>query len=226
MSHESHELAWTATGRAHIELPTGDLVAHAGQAVWIPAGHEHRVRCDRETLLLPVWLPRSRQATPTKPCTIARTPALDDLVRQVLSPPGALTANPRAGGVKATRALLHDLAETISAAQHTTARMPTDPRALRVAQALLADPADRREVDEWANEVGLSGRSLQRLFTTQTGLPLMRWRVAVRMQRAADDLARGAGVAEAAERVGFASASAFRACFEAHFGQPPSRCRP
>ena len=76
--------------------------------------------------------------------------------------------------------------------------MPRDARALKVAEALLAQPALDWSIEAWGREVGASGRTLARLFTEQTGLGFSRWRTQARLFEARRRLAEGRSVTEVA----------------------------
>ena len=100
-------------------------------------------------------------------------------------------------------------------------RPPTSRTALRVAEALRADPADRRTLREWGREVGASERTLARAFTAEAGLPFGRWRTRLRLQAALSMLAAGDPVSRVAGRVGYDTPSAFVAAFRRETGQTP-----
>jgi AraC-like DNA-binding protein len=101
--------------------------------------------------------------------------------------------------------------------------LPTDPRARQVADALLAEPADGRTIDQWGRLVGASGRTLARAFVEQTGMTFGRWRTEARLCAALPLLAGGATVAAVARHVGYASPGAFVATFRATVGTTPGR---
>ncbi len=101
--------------------------------------------------------------------------------------------------------------------------MPRDPRALRVARALLDNSSIDFDLDRWAEKAGASRRTLARIFRSDTGLGFAEWRARL---RAIDGLARlsdGASVAETAASVGYASPSAFSAMIHRTLGHAPRR---
>ena len=100
-------------------------------------------------------------------------------------------------------------------------RPPSDPRARDVADALLADPADPRTLQEWGHDVGASSRTLARAFVSDTGLSFGRWRTLVRLQASLPYLAERMPVSSVARRVGYCTTSAFVAAFRAHTGVTP-----
>jgi AraC-like DNA-binding protein len=99
--------------------------------------------------------------------------------------------------------------------------MPSEPRARRVADALLADPADGHTLAQWGGLVGASERTLRRTFLAETGLSFARWRTHARLRAAMPVLAAGQPVAAAARRAGYATPSAFVAAFRRTIGVPP-----
>ena len=101
--------------------------------------------------------------------------------------------------------------------------MPTDPRLLRVTQPLITNPADSRDLGDWANEVGASKRTLGRLFTAQTGMSFREWRQQRRLLRALELLAAGDNVTSIALDLGYENPSAFIAMFRRCLGTTPKR---
>lgn len=77
-------------------------------------------------------------------------------------------------------------------------------------------------VEDLASAVGMSRSQLHRKLTALTGLSPVEIIRKMRLERARDLLAQGAGnVSEVAYRVGFSSASYFSTCFSEHFGVAP-----
>jgi AraC-like DNA-binding protein len=101
-------------------------------------------------------------------------------------------------------------------------RMPAEERAREVADALAADPADNRTLEQWGQQVGASGRTLARAFIADTGLPFGRWRGLLRLQSALPALAAGQPVSNVARHVGYESVSAFGAAFRRETGMTPT----
>ncbi|BFO08574.1 hypothetical protein GGER_10840 [Serratia rubidaea] len=99
--------------------------------------------------------------------------------------------------------------------------MPQDARLLKIARALLDDPASTRRQSEWASWAGISVRSLSRLFMVQTGIGFARWRQQARIIRSLEALSRGTPVASVAADCGYDNVSAYIAAFRRHFGVTP-----
>jgi AraC-like DNA-binding protein len=99
--------------------------------------------------------------------------------------------------------------------------MPRDGRARALAAALIADPADDRDLAAWGRHVGAGARTLARIFAVETGLSFGRWRIQVRMRAALVHLAAGLPVSAVAPRVGYRTVSAFVAAFRQTLGVTP-----
>lgn len=69
---------------------------------------------------------------------------------------------------------------------------PTDSRARRVADFLLADPSDRASLAQLCKKAGASKRTIERLFRENLGMTLGKWRQQLRLMEAMRLLAGGA----------------------------------
>jgi AraC-like DNA-binding protein len=100
--------------------------------------------------------------------------------------------------------------------------MPADPRVRAIADQLIANPADQRELAAWADHVHAGVRTLSRLFLSETGVSFAQWRTRVRIRAAIQHLASGASVNATARAVGYRKPSAFIAAFRRATGQTPA----
>src|SRR3546814_8370581 len=82
---------------------------------------------------------------------------------------------------------------------------PRDVRLKRIAEALLADPADNRALGDWAKAAAASERTLARLFVRETGMTFGAWRERLRLTAAVARLAEGQPVTSVAFDLGYQS---------------------
>jgi AraC-like DNA-binding protein len=101
-------------------------------------------------------------------------------------------------------------------------RNPSDPRALRVAEVLLADPSDRRPLAQICKRTGASKRTVERLFQEDVGMTFGKWRQQLRLMQAMRFLAEGAKVTHAALESGYSTPSAFISMFRKALGTTPT----
>ena len=215
-THEDHQLAWAASGVLTVRTDAATWVLPPTRALWIPAGLRH------ETLSAGAATMRTLYVRPGL-CPISwpdftpvtASPLLAELIGYLEDPGIDEARRARA------EAVLTDLLQPVPMST-IDVRMPSDDRALRVARALTADPADGRTLTQWGREVGASARTLERGFLAGAGVPFARWRSLLRLQSAIPALAAGDPVSAVARRVGYESASAFVAAFRRETGTTPA----
>ena len=221
-THEDHQLAWAASGVLTVLTAEATWVLPPTRALWIPAGLPHETASDggratMRSLYIRPGLFRVSWSETGRPTPVAASPLLAELIGY-LGQPG-LDASRRAHA----EALLADLLTPVPV---TTIQvgLPDAVTARRVAEALRADPADRRTLREWGREVGASERTLARAFAAEAGVPFGRWRTLLRLQAALSMLAAGEPVSRVAGRVGYDTPSAFVAAFRRETGPDPGAC--
>lgn len=95
-----------------------------------------------------------------------------------------------------------------------------DKRIRKVADALMASPADETDTAGHALQVGLSSSRFQHLFKEQTGVPFRRYRLWMRLQGTMMKVLSGRTLTEAAHECGFSSSAHLSAAFKDMFGLP------
>lgn len=97
-------------------------------------------------------------------------------------------------------------------------------RRLQQATAILRSaPGENLTLDELAHKVHTSGRTLARLFVTETGMSFTRWRDYLKIINAIDRLARQRSITQTASELGYRSTSSFTTLFTRLVGLPPKR---
>ncbi len=214
-THSDHQLAWAASGVLTVLTGEATWVLPPTRALWIPAGLPHETASEGRATMRSLYIrPGLSPVRWTDPTPVAASPLLAELI-------GYLGEPDLAAGHRAHAEIL--LSDLLTPVPVTTiaVRLPSAPTARRVAQALRADPADRRTLQQWGREVGASERTLARAFAAEAGLPFGRWRTLLRLQAALSMLAAGEAVSRVAGRVGYDTPSAFVAAFRRATGQTP-----
>ena len=99
--------------------------------------------------------------------------------------------------------------------------MPKDPRALALAQSLLATPNEGTVLSLQCRKFGISLRTMQRLFRREVGVDFETWRRQARLMKAVELLAAGRSIKETAFGVGYRQSSTFVAMFRRSLGMAP-----
>jgi AraC-like DNA-binding protein/quercetin dioxygenase-like cupin family protein len=213
-----HQLIHAAAGALMVATAGGSWVVPSGWGVWVPAGMHHRIRAAGKARYRTVQIaPGVAPDLPAACAALAVSPLLRELILRVV----ALGALDRRDGVHTSIAWL--LIDEVRHAEVPPFGLP-EPRSIatRLAVDRLFSGGDVL-LSEVAREAGLSQRTLERRFLSETGMSLGRWRRRGAMLAAIERLAAGASVRQAGAAAGYATPSAFVAAFKAEFGETPGR---
>lgn len=213
-AHDWHELLWGARGTLTAQTADGFFAIATRQGLWIPAGVPHRVTAASGTSFFCTYLRPDLGAHLDRTAVAEIGPLLAELLAELHRAALDETAREHAERLAAS---------LVEPARHPSleVRLPGDDRARRVAESLLAEPADGRSLAEWGRTVGASERNLSRLFQAETGRSFADWRTDARMRAAVELLAAGLPVGAVGRRVGYANPSAFVQAFRRRFGRTP-----
>lgn len=191
-----------------------DWLVPPGYGIWIPGGIEHGGSIVREGETSAVHFTEHCPITWTEPTGVAIVPLLRELIAHLSG------IEPQDSSRALAEALLFQLLTPLTT-QDIQIAMPTDPRVRPIAERLLTDPGDTRDLDYWADYVHTSVRTLTRLFRSETGLGFGEWRTRVRIRAAIQLLGTGTPVNATARAVGYRRPSAFISAFRRVTGQTP-----
>lgn len=216
--HAWAQIAYPFRGSIQVEAQEMMWIVPPLRAVWIPPEIEHEVTMLGEVELRTIYVAPEAAPRAIDACAVIE---ISELTRALFE--ALLAADP----VKdERRRLITDLllVEVGRApALSLGLRMPRDRRLQALCQALAADPASPRTLEDWAGQVGASARTLARLFRDEMNLGFGAWRQQLRLERAIELMVRGLPLGEVAARMGYESQSAFSAMFRRALGVAPSR---
>lgn len=226
-SHRKSQLIYCCAGVMTVEGAHGQWVAPPNRCVWVPGGITHAIMINQAAAMRTLYVePDARPGLPAQPCTLAVSP----LMRELLLAAAIAGPIPRQGPDPAEFApgtpnfhLAQVLLDQILALPASELHLPypNDRRLLPICAALTADPADRRSLKEWAQAVGTSERTVERLFMAETGLTFHRWREQMRVLKSLTLLGSGRAVKNVALELGFANPSTFITMFRKTMGVTP-----
>ena len=218
--HLRAQVVYAAHGVMTVHTASGTWVVPPEQAVWVPAGTLHDVRCPGALRMRSLYIhPDAVSGLPAQCCVLGVPALLRELILRAVGfdPSGAATvAQSRLMSV-----ILDELRGLEPSPLHLP--LPADARLKSVTDALIRDPADGRSLRQWARRTGASDRTLARLFVRDTGMSFGHWRQQLRLLRAISLLAAGEAVTSVAYEVGYSSPSAFVAMFRRTLGATPGR---
>lgn len=217
--HARGQLLGAVRGLVTVGAASGQWVVPATHCVWIPPHHIHSLRSHGPFVGWSVYVAETRCTDlPANP----RTVKMSGLLRETISRAATWGDDVFSPAQDHVAEVILDEIRALPA-ERFGLPMPTDPRLLRIARALVDDPADTRRLDEWAIVAGTPVRTLTRRFPLETGFSFTEWRQRVRLMRALEMLADDIPVTTIALDLGYETVSAFIALFRRTFGVTPAR---
>ncbi len=218
-AHDHAQILYASAGVMSVTTRDKSFVIPPQRAVWLAPGVEHEVSCRGAVSLRTLYL-KPGTTKDSGGCRVFEVSRfLKALILEVASFAPLYDVDDREGAI--VRLLLDEIARMPNAPY--SAAMPTDYRLLRVCNAIIADPSDPRDIDDWAKLAGMGRRTFTRAFKRETGMGLAIWRQQVRLMEALSLLASGESVTRVAFEVGYDSPSGFSAMFRRAFGVAPSQ---
>lgn len=217
-SHPWLQFSYASHGVLDVHTDSGRYLAPPQRAVWIPAGVEHRVRCSAHTLIRSLYITRDVIPVALHQCRVVEvSPLLRELIHTFSLLPVEYDECGSDG--RLVRVLLDQLATAPEVASMLP--LPADPRLQAITNRLQQQPDDPTTLADWAGQLGVSEKTLSRLFSQQTGLTFRLWRQRLRLFSALPLLEQQEPVTEVALACGYESISAFISAFSQQFGCTP-----
>ena len=218
--HTREQLVYADRGVMSVKTVHGSWVVPPNRAVWVPSGLDHGVRPITDCRMLNAFFEPGVVANLPKTCAVVIVPpVLQELLRHASKIEDEYDENGPDGRIMDVIIDMVQSLETVPL--HLP--MPTDDRLKRIAEAIVAKPADNRSQAEWAKVSGASVRTIARLFPEQTGMSFSQWRQQARLMAALERLAAGEPVVRVALDLGYTSQSAFIAMFKKVLGTTPGK---
>jgi AraC-like DNA-binding protein len=187
----------------------------------VPAGEMHEIRHCGAVAMRTLYVDRAvADALSRRCCVVEVLPLLRELILAATAQDPDLP-DPSGRYPLLEQLILHELAAM--PAMPLNLPLPRDRRLAVICEALMAAPERRDTLDEWADRVGASRRTLARHFQAETGMSFATWRQQLRLIEALTRLAAGQPVTLVAQDLGYDSPSAFTAMFHRTLGRAPSR---
>lgn len=220
-SHARGQLFGATRGLLTVGVADAVWLVPSSHAVWLPPHLQHWASSHGPFEGWGAYVVEPLCATlPAAACTVRLSGLLREAVRRAAAWPLERHAPLRPDQGRVLDVILDEIRALPP--EPLSVPMPRDARLLRIAQALVADPASPRDLEQWAAWGALSARTLSRRFVLETGLTFSAWRQRARLMRALELLATGQPVGSVALDLGYATASAFIAAFRQSLGSTPS----
>ncbi len=217
--HDRDQLVYASRGVMTVRTAHGAWVVPTHRAVWIPATVPHSITMSGMVAMRTLYLkPGMARILPRSCCVVHVSPLLKELILHACALGALDKAIPWQGH------LIHVIVDQLGAIRVVPLLLPnpSDPRALRVARAVMDDPSERRPLTTLCRAAGTSKRTVERLFQKDIGMTFSKWRQQLRLMQAMRLLAEGAKVTHAALESGYSTPSAFISMFRKTLGTTPT----
>jgi len=218
--HDRAQLLATITGSIAVTTATGTYVVPPERALFVPAGVVHETRHLAATRLRTLYIsPDAGHGLPARTSVVHVGPLLRCLIDACMALPRDYDEAGAAGRLMSV--LLDEIAASDELPLHIP--LPETGPLRAMAEFILGEPADRRPIDYWARELGVSTRTLERRFKAESGMTVRAFRIQAKLFRALELLSQGLPVNQISDMLGFEAPSTFVAMFRRAFGVTPGR---
>jgi AraC-like DNA-binding protein len=223
-THDLHQIEYAFQGVVEVETSAAHFLLPPQQAVWIPAGLEHRTTLRQVRSVSVFFDPQMVRDAGDRARILAAAPVIREMIVY-----GARWPITRAVSDPIADAFFDALAVLVLdwLDHETPLCLPTstDPVVAAV-MAYTNTHLDGITAAEVCRAVGLSDRTLRRVFPASTGMTWRRYLLESRLLRSMALLAEpGRSVLDVATTVGFGSLSAFTRAFNTYTGDTPTGYR-
>lgn len=218
--HERDQLLYAIRGTMRLRTVEEAWIVPPAGAIYIPAGTPHTVSMHGDVDMRSLYIDAGNTQQHAKTLrAISVSNLLRELILALSEEP--VTYDPASRAGKIAKMIEMEIGRARELSLHFP--LPHDPRLQILCAELLANPSDRRTLNQWSQITGASPRTLARLFEHDLGMGFNQWRQRIRFHSALETISRGEPISRVAHQHGYRSASAFSAAFSKVMGASPSQ---
>lgn len=214
--HNKGQLLYAPSGCMSFSLLDSLSVLPPTKAVWIPPNTEHRAMMTNVVAYRSLYFDTAKFKAPDKLTIIEVNELLKALINTM-----ALWQwdKPEHEMTYYTQLFWQEF--SLAKRERFELPLPNDRRLNRLMQQLSQDGFLLPELNQLANCVGASSKTISRIFKVQTGMSYQEWKQQWRVLKSIELLCQNSPVSDVAHRMDFSSDSAFIAFFRKQTGQTP-----
>lgn len=217
--HDRIQLIHTLTGVIRVQTHEGIWITPPGRGVWIPAQKPHALLSSGEVKARGVFIESSTQNDLPDQCRVVAIPAL---LRELIS--SAMHIQSHIQPASRNERLLQLILDEVRLLPALAFNLPDpqSPKLQQLCQRIKENLALEWSLEESAQQLHISTKTLARHFQKETGLHFSHWVRQAKLMQAMIDLAMYKPVLNVALDLGYESPSAFSAMFKRETGMTPS----
>lgn len=217
-AHGSDQLIYATRGLMHVLSGNSTWLIPPQFALWIPSRRAHQLHMRSAVSMRTLYLRPGLVRRFGNSCHVLHVTSL--LREVIIETVAAGQLRMKNAYERALRDVLIHCLQNASPLP-TLVTLPTDPRAMKLTQIVLAEPGASRPLAALSSDAGIGVRTVQRVFRKELGIDFDSWRRQVRLTKAIELLVAGWSVKQTAFEVGYRQPSAFVEMFRATFGATP-----
>jgi len=217
-AHYSDQLIYATCGVMEVSTGQRLWLTPPHLAVWIPARTRHRIRMLRAVSMRTLYFRRGLAIRAAGGCAVLHiSPLLRELILEAIRIRDLRVKN------HCHRALRDLIVSQLQKASPVPMllTLPTESRALVVAQAYIAKQVEAPLLHALCKDAGVSVRTIERIFRKDVGMSFEVWRRQARLMKAMELLVKGNSLKQIASRVGYRQTSALVELFRQTLGTTP-----
>jgi len=216
--HPHAQLVHAVHGVMVVSTHEGQWIVPPTRGMWMPGGTTHWIRMVGHVQMRTAYIrPDAAPGLPDRCTVLGISPLLRELILAAIDIPLPYEPESRAG--RLTRLLLDEVLLVPTLPLHLP--YPTDAALRQICGALVKAPDTRLTLADWARQLAVDPKTIQRRFARETGMTFGQWRQQARLLAALEKLAAGTKVVDVALDLGYDSPGAFATMFRRQFGVPP-----
>lgn len=218
-SHDRIQLIHTLTGVIRIQTHEGIWIIPPGRGVWIPAHKPHALLSSGDVKARGVFIEDTLQHDIQNECRVVAIPAL---LRELIS--SAMDIQNEIQPESRNERLLQLILDEVRLLPALAFNLPDpqSPKLQQLCQRIKENLALEWSMEESAQQLHISSKTLARHFQKETGLHFSHWVRQAKLMQAMIDLAMNKPVLNVALDLGYESPSAFSAMFKRETSMTPS----
>jgi AraC-like DNA-binding protein len=217
------QLLFAERGAAIVRMPSEIRVLPRHRAIWIPPGVPVSIDVRKQVAFRTVYI--RTDCFPSRLCSGVLEGNVRSLARELILETCRISTLSLTD--ERHSHLAHLIVDEVAALDASPFQLPlpSDPRSRAAIEYIIVNqaPGEERNISLIAKTTGASVRTLQRLFSRETGMGFGQWIRRYRLLSAAQLLSEGYTVSETGQRIGYRSISAFVAAFHGEFAVTPGR---
>lgn len=217
-AHGSDQLIYAIRGVMQVSAGPCVWLIPPHFGIWVPARTCHSIKMPEAVSMRTLYMRRGLGARLPATCTVIHvTPLLRELIVEIVR---LRELRMRDRLHCALRDLLLWQLESASA-MPTHLTLPQDPRARAIAETVIGNPAERQTLAAMCGSLGVSVRTIERVFRREVGSDFEFWRRQARLMKAVELLVAGHSVKEVAFALGYRQPTGFVEMFRGILGTTP-----